>query len=154
MDRLLADPRARFVGASADHVVVSSHEADGGVHLLRRPLDGQVNPYQPILLGLAAGRPVFGADLDDPVAGLRDGQPCDPRRRSGVHEKVLAEPFLGAQSAPAQQRPRARSVVGYLSKYTVTGRRPNRNAAASELKPRSIRRPRIAPPVSPAIALP
>ena len=37
-----------------------------------------------------------GADLDDPVAGLRDGQPCDPRRRSGVHEKVLAQALLRA----------------------------------------------------------
>jgi NAD+ diphosphatase len=70
MDRLLADPRARFVGASADHVVVSSHEADGGVHLLRRPLDGQVNPYQPILLGLEEdGRPLFAADVSEPEAG-------------------------------------------------------------------------------------
>ena len=70
MDRLLADPRARFVGASADHVVVSSHEADGAVHLLRRPLDGQVNPYQPILLGLEEdGRPLFAADLSEGEAG-------------------------------------------------------------------------------------
>jgi NAD+ diphosphatase len=70
MDRLLADPRARFVGASADHVVVSSHEPDGGVHLLRRPLNGQVNPYQPILLGLEQdGRPLFAADVSEPEAG-------------------------------------------------------------------------------------
>jgi NAD+ diphosphatase len=66
----LADPRARFVGASADHVVVSAHEADGAVHLLRRPLDGQVNPYQPILLGLEDdGRPLFAADVSEPEAG-------------------------------------------------------------------------------------
>ena len=70
MDRLLADPRARFVGASADHVVVASHEADGGVQLLRQPLDGQVNPYQPILLGLeVGGRPLFAADVSEPEAG-------------------------------------------------------------------------------------
>jgi NAD+ diphosphatase len=70
MERLLADPRARFVGASADHVLVSSHEADGGVHLLRRPLDGQVNPYQPILLGLEeGGKPLFAADVSEPEAG-------------------------------------------------------------------------------------
>jgi NAD+ diphosphatase len=70
MERLLADPRARFVGASADHVVVSAHEADGAVHLLRRPLDGQVNPYQPILLGLEDdGRPLFAADVSEPEAG-------------------------------------------------------------------------------------
>jgi len=69
MDRLLADPRARFVGASADHVLVSAHEADGGVHLLRRPLEGQVNPYQPILLGLEeGGRPLFAADVSEPEA--------------------------------------------------------------------------------------
>jgi NAD+ diphosphatase len=70
MERLLADPRARFVGASAGHVVVSAHEADGGMHLLRRPLDGQVNPYQPILLGLEeGGRPLFAADVSEPEAG-------------------------------------------------------------------------------------
>jgi NAD+ diphosphatase len=69
MERMLADPRARFVGASADHVVVTSHGADGGMHLLRRPLDGQVNPYQPILLGLEQdGRPLFAADVSEPEA--------------------------------------------------------------------------------------
>jgi NAD+ diphosphatase len=65
VERLLKDPRAAFIGASADSVLVS----DGGEpSLLRRPLEGRVNPYQPILLGLEDGRPLFGADLDDPEA--------------------------------------------------------------------------------------
>ncbi|MGC9220838.1 MAG: NAD(+) diphosphatase [Solirubrobacteraceae bacterium] len=58
---LIDHPAAVVVGASADSVLVT----DGpNPQLLRRPLDGRVNPYQPILLGLEHGRPVFGADLD------------------------------------------------------------------------------------------
>jgi NAD+ diphosphatase len=69
--RLLADPRARFVGASADSVLLSSEAGEDGLELLRRPLDGQVNPYQPILLGLEdGGRPLFAADVSEPEAGM------------------------------------------------------------------------------------
>ncbi len=55
-----------MLGASADSVLVT----DGASPLLlRRPLEGRVNPYQPILLGLEQdGRPLFAADLDDPEA--------------------------------------------------------------------------------------
>ncbi len=62
---MLKHPRAAVLGASADSVLV-----DGGPQprLLRRPLGGHVNPYQPILLGLEDGDPVFAADLDDPEA--------------------------------------------------------------------------------------
>jgi NAD+ diphosphatase len=65
IERLLKDPRAAFIGASADSVLVSEGAEPS---LLRRPLEGRVNPYQPILLGLEDGRPLFGADLDDPEA--------------------------------------------------------------------------------------
>jgi len=65
IQRLLKDPRAVVIGASADRVLVSS---DPEPVLLRRPVEGRVNPYQPILLGLEDGRPLFGADLDDPEA--------------------------------------------------------------------------------------
>ncbi len=65
IQRLLKDPRAAVIGASADRVLVSN---DPEPVLLRRPLEGRVNPYQPILLGLEDGRPLFGADLDDPEA--------------------------------------------------------------------------------------
>lgn len=65
MQRLLKHPRAAVLGASADSVLV----ADGPQpRLLRRPLGGHVNPYQPILLGLENGEPLFAADLDDPEA--------------------------------------------------------------------------------------
>lgn len=60
---LLADPRARFVGASADAVLLE--EGDLVPRLLRRPLDGQINPHRPILLGLEDGRPLFAADMSD-----------------------------------------------------------------------------------------
>ena len=54
-----------MLGASADSVLI----ADGpSPRLLRRPLGGHVNPYQPILLGLENGEPLFAADLDDPEA--------------------------------------------------------------------------------------
>jgi NAD+ diphosphatase len=62
--RLLEHPRAAVLGASADSVLI----ADGQPRLLRRPLRGNVNPYQPILLGLENGEPLFAADLDDPEA--------------------------------------------------------------------------------------
>jgi NAD+ diphosphatase len=65
--RLLADPNARFVAASADSVLV----ADGEQSLLRQRLDGQVNPYQPILLGLEGGRPLFATDMSEPEADAR-----------------------------------------------------------------------------------
>lgn len=63
---LLRDPRARFVGASADAVLVD----DGGSQprLLRRTLDGQINPHRPILLGLEDGHPLFAADVSEPEA--------------------------------------------------------------------------------------
>lgn len=65
VQRLLKDPGASVVGASAERVLIS----DGAAPLLlRRPLEGRVNPYQPILLGLEHGRPLFAADLDDPEA--------------------------------------------------------------------------------------
>ena len=60
--RLLADPRARFVGGRADGVLLSA-DADREPELLRLPLDGQVNPQEPILLGLEGGRPLFAADM-------------------------------------------------------------------------------------------
>ncbi len=53
-----------MLGASADSVLV----ADGEARLLRRPVGGHVHPYQPILLGLERGAPLFAADLDDPEA--------------------------------------------------------------------------------------
>jgi NAD+ diphosphatase len=62
IERLLKDPRAAVIGASADSVLVSDGERPS---LLRRPLEGRVNPYQPILLGLDDGVPLFAADLDD-----------------------------------------------------------------------------------------
>src|SRR5579875_1190018 len=65
IERLLKHPRAAVLGASADSVLIS---ADPQPMLLRRPLEGRVNPYQPILLGLEDSRPLFGADLDDPEA--------------------------------------------------------------------------------------
>lgn len=64
MTRLLEHPHASVLGASADSVLI----ADGEPRLLRRPLGGHVNPYQPILLGLERGAPLFAADLDDPEA--------------------------------------------------------------------------------------
>lgn len=39
--------------------------------MLRRPLTGNVNPHQPILLGLENGEPLFAADLDDPEAATQ-----------------------------------------------------------------------------------
>lgn len=65
VERLLRHPRAAVLAASADSVLI----ADGPQpELLRRPVEGHVNPYQPILLGLADGEPLFAADLDDPEA--------------------------------------------------------------------------------------
>ncbi|MCL2417649.1 MAG: NAD(+) diphosphatase [Conexibacteraceae bacterium] len=68
IERLLKHPRAAVLGASTDSVLISEHPRP---QLLRRPLAGRVNPYQPILLGIedspdsADGpRPLFGADLD------------------------------------------------------------------------------------------
>ncbi len=63
VERLLKHPRAAVLGASADSVLI---DADGEPRLLRRPVEGHVNPYQPILLGLDGGEPLFAADLDDP----------------------------------------------------------------------------------------
>jgi len=60
------DPRAAVIGASADRVLISDGAPDP--RLLRRPLEGRVNPQQPILLGIEDGRPLFGADLDDSEA--------------------------------------------------------------------------------------
>jgi len=67
LQRLLADPNARFVAASADSVLI----ADGEQSLLRQRLDGQVNPYQPILLGLEDGRPLFATDMSEPEVDAR-----------------------------------------------------------------------------------
>ncbi|MGH2842128.1 MAG: NAD(+) diphosphatase [Solirubrobacteraceae bacterium] len=59
--RLLADPQARLLGASAEGVLLTE---EGGVNrLLRRPLEGHVSPHQAILLGLEEGRPLFAADM-------------------------------------------------------------------------------------------
>jgi NAD+ diphosphatase len=68
IERLLKHPRAVVIGASADSVLVSEGAEPS---LLRRPLEGRVNPYQPILLGLEDGVPLFGADLDDPEAQVQ-----------------------------------------------------------------------------------
>lgn len=65
VQRLLRDPRAAVLGASADSVLIAGEPQP---RLLRRPVEGHVNPYQPILLGLEAGEPLFAADLDDPEA--------------------------------------------------------------------------------------
>jgi NAD+ diphosphatase len=65
LERFLHDPRAVVLGASTDSVLITE---DPQPSLLRRPLEGRVNPYQPILLGVEDGRPLFGADLDDPEA--------------------------------------------------------------------------------------
>ncbi len=62
VQRLLEDPRAVVLGASADSVLVTDEPTP---KLMRRPLDGRANPYQPILLGVENGRPLFAADLDD-----------------------------------------------------------------------------------------
>jgi NAD+ diphosphatase len=68
VQRLLKHAHAAVLGASADSVLV----ADGAEpRLLRRPLGGHVNPYQPILLGLEHGAPLFAADLDDPEAATQ-----------------------------------------------------------------------------------
>ncbi|HTW11853.1 MAG TPA: NAD(+) diphosphatase [Solirubrobacteraceae bacterium] len=67
LSRLLADPGARFVGASAERVLIS----DSQPQLLRQRLDGQINPYQPILLGIEDGRPLFAADMSDSEAEAR-----------------------------------------------------------------------------------
>jgi NAD+ diphosphatase len=63
--RLLKHPRASVLGASADSVLIAGGQQP---RLLRRPLTGNVNPHQPILLGLENGEPLFAADLDDPEA--------------------------------------------------------------------------------------
>lgn len=65
LERLMRHPQAAVLGASADSVLV---EDGPQPRLLRRRLDGHVNPYQPILLGLEEGEPLFAADLDDPEA--------------------------------------------------------------------------------------
>ncbi len=65
IERLLRHPQAAVVGASADKVLVSDEPTP---RLLRRRLEGRVNPYQPILLGIDDGQPLFAADLDDPDA--------------------------------------------------------------------------------------
>lgn len=63
--RLLRHPRAAVLGASEDSVLIADAPQP---RLLRRPVAGHVNPYQPILLGLDQGEPLFAADLDDPEA--------------------------------------------------------------------------------------
>lgn len=68
VERLLKDPRAVVIGASADSVLVVEGAEPS---LLRRPLAGRVNPHQPILLGLEDGRPLFAADLDDSEAQVQ-----------------------------------------------------------------------------------
>jgi NAD+ diphosphatase len=65
IERLLKHPRAAVLGASADSVLIADAPQP---RLLRRPVAGHVNPYQPILLGLEEGEPLFAADLDDPEA--------------------------------------------------------------------------------------
>jgi NAD+ diphosphatase len=65
VERLLKHPQAAVLGASADSVLIADQPHP---QLLRRPLEGRVNPYQPILLGIEDSRPLFGADLDDPEA--------------------------------------------------------------------------------------
>jgi len=67
LTRLLADPGARFVAAGTENVLL----ANDSPALLRQRLDGQVNPYQPILLGLEDGRPLFAADMSEPDAETR-----------------------------------------------------------------------------------
>lgn len=62
---MLGHPRATILGASADSVLIADGQQP---RLLRRPLGGNVNPHQPILLGLEDGQPLFAADLDDPEA--------------------------------------------------------------------------------------
>ena len=68
----MSDPRAAVIGASADSVLITDEPAP---RLLRRPLEGHMNPYQPILLGIEEGRPLFGADLDDPEAQHEAAEP-------------------------------------------------------------------------------
>ena len=63
--RLLEEPQAAVLGASADRVLIADSPRP---HLLRRPLAGNINPHQPILLGIDGGAPLFAADLDDPEA--------------------------------------------------------------------------------------
>jgi NAD+ diphosphatase len=65
VERLLRHPRAAVLGASADSVLIADLPQP---LLLRRPLEGRVNPHQPVLLGIEDSRPLFGADLDDPEA--------------------------------------------------------------------------------------
>jgi len=65
IERLLKHPGAAVLGASSDSVLIADAPQP---RLLRRPVAGHVNPYQPILLGLENGQPLFGADLDDPEA--------------------------------------------------------------------------------------
>ncbi len=99
--RLLSHPQAAVLGASADSVLVT----DGASPLLlRRPLEGRVNPYQPILLGLEQdGRPLVAADLDDPEAAthvaetgigrlisLRDAGALLPQAEGGLAAYLVA----------------------------------------------------------------
>lgn len=101
--RLLADPAARFVGASSDSVLVSEGSNGDGPRLLRRPLEGQINPHQPILLGLEQGRPLFAADVSDEEAGamaeatgvgrlmtLRDAGLALPQEEGGLAAYLVA----------------------------------------------------------------
>ncbi len=100
VQRLLKDPRAAVLGASADSVLIADAPQP---RLLRRPVAGHVNPYQPILLGLEDGRPLFAADLDDPEAesqvaetgtgrlvSLREAGTLLPQTEGGVAAYLVA----------------------------------------------------------------
>lgn len=89
------------------------------------------------------------ADFEDACAAVVERQRCNALRDRFIDEKMLAEPFLRAQSAGSQLLARF-----YFRMYTCTGRAPNSLADADESNPKSMRFPRMAPPVSPAIAGP
>ena len=100
IQRLLKHPGASVLGASSDSVLIADAPQP---RLLRRPVEGHVNPYQPILLGLDDGAPLFGADLDDPeveghlestgagrLASLREAGLLLPQAEGGLAAYLVA----------------------------------------------------------------
>src|SRR5579863_4992415 len=96
VQRLLRDPRAAVLGASADSVLLADVAQP---RLLRRPVAGHVNPYQPILLGLEDGEPLFAADLNDPEAESQHAETGTGRLVSLREAGLLLPPAEGGVAA-------------------------------------------------------